>query len=277
MWIYLSLGSAFFESLSDASSKIIAQKMDILLFLPIWWFFDGTFTFSPQFWNYTLTSIALNIVASLVYMRAIRDTDLSLCLPLLKLSPLWTLITAPIINGDYIGIFGTSGIFLMVLGTYGSNFSKRKEGLFKPFTVIWSNKGMREMLFVSIIWSIAAPCDRMAILASSPLFFLIAINFGLLVAFSLIMLRRRSSRFVWSIGNCYAILWRGLCSVSANSCQMYAFAAAPVPLVVSVKRLSLLFGLMWGKLLFRENNLGERTIGAVITLLGILLVVLEQN
>ena len=109
MWIFLGLGCAFFESLSDLLSKTMVRTVDIwvtsvairiwcfVCFVGAWAVLDGTLPHDPYFWLYVGITGPLNIAAQLLYVRALRDSDLSLCLPILKFSPVWVLITAPLI------------------------------------------------------------------------------------------------------------------------------------------------------------------------------------
>jgi uncharacterized membrane protein len=185
MWLLLSIGTSFFESLADLSGKVHAQKLHVLvsawsvrtavfmMLLPVWYVIDGNSGCDPSFWKFTIGSALINTVTSVLYMRALKEGELSLCIPLLKLSPIWTIFTAPLINGERVSGTVIVGVATMALGTYLLNFSERKSGMFRPFTMLWSNTGMRSMLLVSMLWSISAPFDKEAIRHSSPLFFLV--------------------------------------------------------------------------------------------------------
>ena len=56
---------------------------------------------------------------------------------------------------------------------------------------------------------------------------------------------------------------------------MVAISMTIVPNVITVKRTSALFGIVWGKLFFKEQNIKERLLGAIIMLLGVLLIAIS--
>jgi len=243
MWFILSLGNAFYESISDALSKSMVQKLDIvfssfvirlcvfLMFIPVWFLFDRTISKDGYFWIFCLGTTLLNTIAILLYMKALQESDLSLCLPILKFSPVWTLLTAPLINGESIGLFGSSGIFIMILGAYLMNLSQRSQGFFAPFTIFWRDKGMRSMLFVSLLWSVSAPLDKEAIRHASPLFFMMVLNGLLTLAFIPVVIAQSSFAPLKSLRVIGTVIPRGLASVLSIGCQMFAFSMAPVPIV----------------------------------------------
>ena len=55
--------------------------------------------------------------------------------------------------------------------------------------------------------------------------------------------------------------------------HMLAMNLTKVAYMISVKRLSLIIGIMYGYFLFREENIKERLLGAVLMLIGFVLVV----
>jgi glucose uptake protein GlcU len=55
--------------------------------------------------------------------------------------------------------------------------------------------------------------------------------------------------------------------------HMLAMNLTKVAYMISVKRLSLIIGIMYGYFLFREENIKERLLGAVFMLIGFVLVV----
>lgn len=66
----------------------------------------------------------------------------------------------------------------------------------------------------------------------------------------------------------------GICSGLSSAFQMIAISLTIVPNAIAVKRLSILFGVIWGRLFFKETNIRERLAGAVIMVLGVILITL---
>jgi drug/metabolite transporter (DMT)-like permease len=56
-----------------------------------------------------------------MYMVAIRDSALSLTLPYLAFTPVFTVLSAWLLLGEQVTAQGLAGIALVVLGAYGLN------------------------------------------------------------------------------------------------------------------------------------------------------------
>jgi drug/metabolite transporter (DMT)-like permease len=285
MWPVYSLGNAFFESVSDALSKRIADTHNLLIaafltravvflfLLLVWLSIDSTVYFSLNLLWAILVSGILNSWAFVLYMRALRESELSVALPLLKFGPVWNLFTGYLINGDEVSALSGIGVIVMVMGSYIGNFHFKQAGIFSPLVFLLKSRGTRSMIFVSFLWSICAPFDKEGIRSSSPLYYLCVLNLTLLFGLMPLVVKHCREGAVFPRLDRY-YLGVGITGVLSSICQMHAFALAPVALATAMKRLSALFGLIWGKLFFGEANLFSKGIGALITLLGMLLVLL---
>ena len=59
---------------------------------------------------------------------------------------------------------------------------------------------------------------------------------------------------------------------SESGCQFAAFELAIVPYVISVKRTSAIFSVLWGKQFFKEEEFKSRFIGAIIVVAGLVII-----
>jgi len=66
----------------------------------------------------------------------------------------------------------------------------------------------------------------------------------------------------------------GLVVALAVITHLLAVSRIEVPYVISVKRTSLLFGILYGALWFKETNIKERFIGGIIMIIGISIITL---
>jgi len=181
MWIILSFLTVFFESIKDVFSKKTLKDIDeyivawalrvfaLPFLLPIL-FFIKIPELGDKFLLVLLISGFLNIVATILYMRAIKLSDLSITVPMVTFTPLFLLVTSPLIVGEFPGIFGIIGIFLIVMGSYLLNIKKKSQGYLAPFKALIAEKGPKLMLVVAFIWSITSNFDKVGILNSSPMF-----------------------------------------------------------------------------------------------------------
>jgi len=114
----------------------------------------------------------------------------------------------------------------------------------------------------------------MAILHSSPLFFA-AVYFPILSAilFPVLMWKNHGEvKQLFSQFTLFGLI--GLVVAFAVITHLLAISIIEVPYVISVKRTSLLFGIMYGAIWFKETNIRERLIGGIIMIIGISIITL---
>ena len=99
-----------------------------LPFFAILLFFTDIPEIGDNFWVALLVGGGLNVFTNLIYMRAIKLSDLSITIPLITFTPLFMLITSPLILGEFPNLFGIAGIVLIVTGSYLLNFKEKKKG-----------------------------------------------------------------------------------------------------------------------------------------------------
>jgi uncharacterized membrane protein len=227
----------------------------------------------PYFWLALLGSTMLNTLAISLYARALHASDLSTTVPMLAFSPLFLLVTAPLILGEFPTFWGLVGVLLVVLGSYVLNIRAYQQGLLAPYRALLRERGPQLMLVVAFIWSIAATIDKIGILQSAPIFWVTAVNGAMALALTPLMLRtpacvshiRRAGPF---------LLLMGIFSALALVAQMHAISLTLVPYVIAIKRSSILMSVVFGTLLFHEVGLQERLAGVVIMLAGVLCITL---
>lgn len=298
-WIILALLTAFFYSLSDLFSKISLKKVDeyvtswairmfSLPFILCVLFFIPVPVIKPGFWLGLVVSGTLNILVTILYLKAIKDSDLSLTIPMISFTPLFLLITSPIILGEFPNWEGLSGIIFIVAGAYMLNISGHEKSFLDPVKAIFTAKGPRLMLLVSFIWSITANFDKIAIRNSSSLFYSLAVTIYMAIGLTPLMLwmMQRKIHKQKQEGSGLALALRqirssykslilvGLCISLVLIFQMLAVNMTLVAYVIAIKRLSILGGVVWGYFFFREKNIRHRLAGAFMMLAGVVLITL---
>ena len=200
---------------------------------------------------------------------------LGLPLPFLAFTPVFLLVVPWLLLGEEITPAGGAGILCIAAGSYLLNLREVRRGLLAPLHAIRREPGSRMMLAVAFIYSFTSTLGKQAIACSSPLFFA-ALYFSLLVlAFAPLALWR--GRRELAAGACRetlrAALLPGISYALSVACHMLAISLARVAYMISVKRLSLLFGVLYGHLLFRDEGLRERLLGTALMLAGVALIV----
>jgi drug/metabolite transporter (DMT)-like permease len=286
-WVILSLISAFSLATSDAFTKkalvsnneYIVAWMRLILSLPLLFV---TLLFIPfpkidkYFYIAFFASLPLEILSIILYIKALRLSPLSLTLPFLALTPLFLIFVSYIIVGEKVSLFGSLGIFLIVLGSYTLNISRLREGILKPIKAISKEKGSVLMIGVAFIYSITSSLGKIAIEHSSALFFGATYFASLVIFFTPIALYKgREGLKDLLKKNIFpkSLLLPGIFYSFMIISHMLAMSIAKVAYVISVKRMSLLIGVFYGWIFFREENIRERLLGAILMFIGFVLVV----
>ncbi len=280
MWFPYALATAFLDSARDVLSKKNLMRYDPyvvafavrLLTIPFVLPFVllnplppiGPDFFRALFWNGTF-----NIVSSILYMKAIQASDLSLTAPMVTFTPLFLLITSPLIVHEFPSAFGLIGVILIVAGAYTLHIQQRHSGILAPLKSIWKHKGPRLMLLTAFMWSISSNFDKIGVSNSSPFVWIVTVNsfiaLGLLPFVAFVPRRARALRHGLS-----SLVVIGFVNAAMLICHMIAVKMTLVAYLISVKRLSALISVLFGVFLFKEGGLRERALGSVLMILGVI-------
>ncbi len=139
-------------------------------------------------------AVPLDIIALLLYMKAIKISPLSLTLPFLSLTPVILIGTSYIILGEKPDKSGFIGIVLVVIGAYLLNVHTISRGLLEPFKAIAKEQGSVLMIIVAFTFSIGACIGKIAVQHSNPIFFSVVYSF-LLSLFLFLVISFRNKQF----------------------------------------------------------------------------------
>jgi len=284
-WLLLSLLCAFFTASSDALCKRSLADSNEYLIAWVRVGFASPFLLSilpfidiPPVDIYFVLALCallpLEIMALILYMKAIKMSPLSLTLPFLAFSPVFMIGTSNILLGERLDKSGIIGVLLIATGAYLLHVRTTKKGIFEPFKAIRRERGSLYMIIVAFIYSITSNLGKMAVLHSSPLFFSV-IYFPILagVLFPLFMWKN-NYRITMAFSHITAFGLIGLVMALATVTHFMAVNLVEVSYAISVKRMSLLFGILYGALWFKETNIVERLIGGIVMISGVVIIAL---
>ncbi|MFH1833279.1 MAG: EamA family transporter [Candidatus Levyibacteriota bacterium] len=281
IWLLFAFLTALFESLKDILSKHNLKKIDeysaslafrlSFVFLLPYLLFSKIPTLNNLFFIALIFAVPINIATAILYMKALKNSDVSLSIPLTAFTPLFLLITSPLIIHEFPSFLGLLGVLLIVFGSYLLNLQERHKGFFVPFKALLKEKGPRFMLLVAFLWSIGSNFDKIGVLNSSPIFWVIAVNFCSTLILIPIVFKRNKNAAITLPKN-LSLLTISLASALSLAFQMTAISLALVSYVISIKRTSILITIILGALVFREKGLKERLIGGIIMIAGIILI-----
>ncbi|MCD4740128.1 DMT family transporter [archaeon] len=285
LWLLPALLAAF----SSATISLLSKKsMKSVSYYVVSWalltlsfplflsalFFTEIPEIGQWFWPATVVHVSLFLVSIVLYMRVLETSDLSLTLPILAFSPIFMLVTGPILNGEFPEPKALAGILWIVLGAYLLSFDRKKRGIFAPLKSILTDHGTSLMLVVSLMWAIMASTSKLAVSNSSPLFALTAtyaltafISTPALLLTGLLKIKEVKQNF----GSLLAI---GVLTFIGNIGLYYSFTLTLAVHAIAVKRLSILIGTVYGFTFFKEKNKRQRLIGVLLMLAGVFLMTL---
>ncbi|MCK5108033.1 MAG: EamA family transporter, partial [Nanoarchaeota archaeon] len=208
----------------------------------------------------------------ILFTKAINQSDVSLAIPLMNISPILLLLTSFIILGELPTTFGLIGILLIVIGAYTLNIKQRKEGFWQPFKELVKHNGAKHMLTAIFLWAITANFDKIGIRGSSPLFWSWALIVYISLGLTIVMIIK-SKNFMQDIKSNFKILIpMGLMNGISSVCHMTAISLTLVSYVISIKRTSSIMVVIMGALLFKEKGLKERLWAVIIMVLGVVMI-----
>lgn len=227
----------------------------------------------PGFWRLLALNGALNVVAYVFFIRALRLSDASLVAPLVLLTPVLMLVTSPLMTGERAPPMGILGVLLTVLGV-GLLDANQATGKRFNFGVFIRHAGPRYMIATASIWSICANLDKLGVQASTPLVWITALS---------VFIATCSLGYWIGSGRPGAhpkALTHALIAGSAMSfgtaLQMWALTVLFTPYVIAIKRLSALFTVLASGRVLKEDT-GGRFLGAAVMLAGALMIVLARE
>ena len=227
------------------------------------------------FFGCVIAALPINAIAVVLYMKAIKISPLSLTIPYLAFTPAFMILSGGLILGETPNQWGALGIIITCAGGYVLNLSDSRGGILEPFAAVFRETGSWIMLIVAFLFSFAAVIGKLGIERSSPMFF--TVSFFLM--FSVVMMcllvgTGRVRPFVLREHMIKGLVAGGILFVHAIL-HGFAISMAKAAYMIAIKRLSILFSVLFGGILFDEKAIRIRFAGAVLMVCGAAIVVLK--
>lgn len=286
MWLLMALSCAFFTATSTSISKIILKRNDeylvgwlglvmaapFLLFILFWIDIPGL---DIIFYRSAFILLPLEILAYLLYIKAIKYSPLSLTLPFLALTPVFLILTGWLILRERVGFLGIAGIVLVAAGVYLLNIETFHMGLLEPVRSIFKERGSVYMIIVAFIYSITSALGKLAIAHSSVLFFSAVYYPALSVLLiPLVAVRYKQGLLKPTLTgrDHWLLLLIGFIFSLSVITHCFGITMTKAAYMITVKRLSMIFGVIYGWLLFKESHIANRLAAVSLMGLGVLLI-----
>ena len=283
MWLIFATLNPISESLRSLFIKRASGNVDpiliswsnnvipFIIFPPMLLLID--LKFNTQFWIGFLGSGIIQVINTVIYMRAISKGDISTVMPMLSFTPLVLLVASPFTIGEFPSAIGLLGILLVVLGSYLLNLDLKKMNPLEPFKAILKNKGTRYMLVVAVLWGISGVFDKISINNSSVLQHVTFLNVLVFISMTVIVISQKKFNLP-KMKEAKADLF--LVSLFTTGSYLFHYIALSLTLVayvVSMKRISGVFSVLLGAYFLNEPNLRQRLLGGIVMFVGVLLIV----
>ena len=281
MSIFICIISAFFWAAFDLTRKLSLQKINSVNLLLIFTFaqtliFGGWVFYEDPFLNLKsyifpgLILIFISLFSALLFLKAIKQSELSLTIPLLSLSPLFSSLFSFFFLDEKLSYFQYIGIFLIIFGTlvlYSKNIMLSE--IFKIFKILIKNRSDRLMIIVSLIWSLTPVLDKLCLQKSSINIHGLIQSLGLVILLTFLLKKEKYQIFSLK-KNWRLILITIFTGIIATVLQFYAILFNYVPIMEAIKRsIGQLSSVFFGKVFFKEKITKPKILGVLILSFGV--------
>jgi len=268
--------NVFLKQLSDFTPNFLswvrftAASLSLALII---WIFIG-WEFPPlAFWLIVLfAKVPIEILLAWLSTKSVQISDISIVGPLnASLSSIFLIPVGFFILGELPTLIGFIGV-LSIIG--GSFFLGQKEG--EKFSLkgglleLLRDRGVRLAIIAAFVASIAISVTKFSFqYVSNPLIAAVCASASLaiiLVPHAFTQKKIALHKNAKPLGG----LW--LTSSVSIALHNYGLSLMPAVYFISIKRLSILFDVVFGRVFFKEAHVEERFIGAVCMVLGIVLI-----
>ena len=281
MSIFICIISAFFWAAFDLTRKLSLQKINSVNLLLIftlaqtlifggWVFYEDPFLNLKSYIFPGLILIFISLFSALLFLKAIKESDLSLTIPLLSLSPLFSSLFSFFFLNEKLSYFQYIGIFLIIFGTlvlYSKNIALSE--ILKSFKILITKRSARLMIIVSLIWSLTPVLDKLCLQKSSINIHGLIQSLGLVILLTFLLKKEKYQIFSLK-KNWRLILITIFTGIIATVLQFYAILFNYVPIMEAIKRsIGQLSSVFFGKIFFKEKITKPKILGVLILSFGV--------
>lgn len=283
MWVLLTLLCAFTLATGDALTKkalrgtgeYLIGWLRLLFAVPpllVVLMFVERPPLDAAFYRAFAIAMPFEILAFVLYIKALRTSPLSLTMPFLAFTPVFLIGVSYLIVGEEPSRGSVLGILLVGAGGYVLNFHHMDRGVLEPLRAVFREKGSLMMLAVAVIYSVTSSLGKVCINHSSALFFGTVYFTVLAIAYTPFALREiKGFDISGKVLRTMALV--GLLQAATVITHVVAISLTNVAYMIALKRTSLLISVFYGWLLFKEGRMKERSAGAALMFAGFVLLV----
>ena len=290
MIIFICILSGIFWSMFDLARKktlkriqpvsiLIIFSLGQIIFFSIWTFSGSFYIHFQEYLVPGLLLIIISVFSALLFLKSLEISELSLTIPLLSFTPLFSAIISSILLGENLNQFQYIGIFIIIFGTM-TLYSKSLNlfDILNSFKVLVNNTGAKYMVLVSFFWSLAPILDKICFKYSPMSLHGLIQCFG---AFIILMIlnQRKVKKELFLISKNYKLISiTVIIGVTATVLQFYAITLTFVSIMESIKRsIGQILSIIFGKFFFNESITLNKVFGVLILSYGVFCILYLGN
>lgn len=244
---------------------------------PVFGYFGASWPPLAKFLIYLLLDTGLVAVAVYFYFAALKESDLSVCVPFMSFTPVLLIPTGYLFLHEVPNMRQFFGVILVVSGALAMDRDALRRGLTGPFRAMFRNKGSRYILIVAVIFALTNPIDKVLVIMSDPITYgfgygaMICVFYGLLVFSQERGATIRSCTRALRTAPAWMIV-AGMLDASVLLLQFTSHRYIDVFITITVKRAGVILSVFAGWLIFHEKNIEDRLVASVTMLGGVVLI-----
>ena len=237
---------------------------------------QGGAAVAPSYFLPALGSVLLNIVANLTFLQAVKISPLSVTVPLMSLTPVFTALLGLLLLDERPPAIAVLGISLVVIGALWLNLPSRSESGGSLWRLLLSQPGAWLMAATALLMSCTIPLDKLAVAHATPPFHGLFLTSGIaLGSLAVLVFQGRLSELAGIRQGWGPFLLALVASTLALGLQLVALKFLLVSVIETVKRgIGNLLAVILGRAIFAEAFTLRKLGSALLMAAGVALILL---
>ncbi len=202
--------------------------------------------------------------------KALRALDVSLILPIYSLGLVFTGVAAWLVLGEVPTPLGLAGVALIVGGVYLVELrSLSPRDALLPFRALFSNRAVWLLLPAFALYSVSSVLDKVGVLSSgSPVVYNVMNHCVGMALFTLVFWKRIFAHRGAIRANIGTFAALGTINVGFSLMSVFMYQTMDVLYVAALLQLSVLFNVVGGCVLFKEEGLARKLAAGTLIVAG---------
>ncbi len=281
--LLLVITSAFIHAFWNMLAKKASDKLSFLWWSLVFGFVIYTFSFMSFGYNGApipsqgFIFILLSGVFHAMYFTSLGIAydrgDLSLVYPIARSAPVFVLIAAIWFLGENLSLPGILGILIVVFGAYTIGFPTFSLTHFIRPIALFRDRSYQLAWLTALIISFYSVNDKLGVRCVHPFLYLYLVHTLTCILFSsYVFIKKKGTLFRELSKNRWPIIIGSIMIPSSYLLILYAMTVGNVSYIVAVRQLSIVFAVLLGSLLLKEEHGWIRFLASLCIFSGVLLI-----